>query len=170
MTTDHPGRPGPVRPPHAPAAATLRSFTEADIAAALALWRGLPGVGLTAEDAPAPLAAFLARNPGLSLVACADGQLVGTLLCGHDGRRGLLHHLAVDARWQRGGIGRRLLDHGLAALHQAGIAKAHLLVINGNHAAQAFWQHGGAQRRGDVALWSVGTAQAQVATQAPAAP
>jgi hypothetical protein len=74
---------------------SVRPFVEADITAALALWRATPGVGLSAADEPAALARYLARNPGLSLVADVHGTLVGTLLCGHDGRRGLIHHLVA---------------------------------------------------------------------------
>ena len=53
------------------------------------------GIELDVSDSPAALKDFLARNPGLSTVAVLDGRLAGAALCGHDGRRGLLHHLAV---------------------------------------------------------------------------
>jgi ribosomal protein S18 acetylase RimI-like enzyme len=48
---------------------------------------------------------LLAGNPGLSLVAELDGAVVGAVLCGHDGRRALIYHLAVAASLRRRGIG-----------------------------------------------------------------
>ena len=79
-------------------AITTRLMTPADIPVVLDLWRSSEGVYLGASDTVGQVTAYLAGNPGLSLVAL-DGQvIVGAILCGHDHRRGFLHHLAVAAR------------------------------------------------------------------------
>ena len=83
--------------PHLRMQPTLRPFAATDSAAAHALWQATEGMGLNAADSAANLAEFLDRNPGLSVVAEQDGKLIGTALCGHDGRRGFIHHLAVTA-------------------------------------------------------------------------
>ena len=137
---------------------TLRPFLPADIPAARALWQATPGVGLSSADEPDALAAFLARNPGTSLVAEADGRIVGTILVGHDGRRGLIHHLAVAADSRRIGLGRALVEAGLAALHKLGIEKCHLMAFTNNPEGSAFWTSIGANRRDDLALFSLSTA------------
>lgn len=81
----------------------IRPFEISDYADARALWGRTPGVGLSEDDAEGPVAAYLRRNPGLSLVAMAGSELVGTVLCGHDGRRGLIHHLVTaEAHRMRG--------------------------------------------------------------------
>lgn len=134
--------------------ATLHPFEPDHHTAALALWRRTPGVGLSAADAPAPMARFLARNPGLSFVACDGAALVGTILCGHDGRRGLIHHLVVDATHRRRGLARALLAASLAGLREAGIDKAHLLVFRDNADGLAFWR-AVAVERVELALFSV---------------
>jgi putative acetyltransferase len=70
-----------------------------------------------------------------------DGeQLAGVVLCGHDGRRGYIHHLAVSHSHRRQGIGRALVARCLAALERAGIGKCHIFVFRENEAALAFWQ------------------------------
>jgi ribosomal protein S18 acetylase RimI-like enzyme len=135
----------------------IRPFAEADIAAAITLWRATTGVGLSAADEPAAIARYLARNPGLSWVAEAQGQLVGTLLCGHDGRRGLIHHLVAAGGHRRQRIGTRLVRAGLQGLRVQGIDKCHLMVFDTNTLAQAFWLALGAQRRGDLQLFSLNT-------------
>ena len=139
--------------------ARIRAFSETDIAAALALWRATPGVGLSAADEPAAIARYLARNPGLSLVAetAPDGQLIGTLLCGHDGRRGLIHHLVVAPGHRRQRVGEGLVSAGLLGLHAQGIAKCHLMVFEHNTSAQQFWLAVGAQQRQDLRLFSLNT-------------
>ena len=136
---------------------TLAAFEPGHIAAARALWAGTEGVGLSAADEPGPLARYIARNPRTSFVAMRGGRLVGTLLCGHDGRRGLLHHLAVAEDCRRAGLGRRLVDAGLRALNEEGIAKCHVLVFADNPGGQAFWAAVGAQRRDELRLLSMAT-------------
>jgi ribosomal protein S18 acetylase RimI-like enzyme len=136
---------------------TLAPFENAHYAQAMALWRRTPGVGLSAADEPGPIASFLARNPGLSFVAESAGEVVGTLLCGHDGRRGLIHHLVVDVRFRRRGHGRRLLAAALDSLRAEGIDKAHLLVFRSNEEGLAFWRRQSVERI-ELALFSVSTA------------
>lgn len=138
-------------------AVRIRPFADADIAAAIQLWRATPGVGLSAADEPACIARYLARNPGLSQVAEVAGQLAGTLLCGHDGRRGLIHHLAVAPGHQRQRIGASLVCAGLRGLRAQGIDRCHLMVFENNAAGQDFWQAVGARLRTELRLFSLDT-------------
>ena len=82
------------------------------------------------------------------------------ILCGHDGRRGLVHHLAVRTESRRQGVGRALLFAGLAALHAERIHKCHLLVFGNNQEGLAFWSAVGAQLRGELQLLSLPTSAA----------
>jgi ribosomal protein S18 acetylase RimI-like enzyme len=93
----------------------------------------------------------------LSFVATLNGVVTGTILCGHDGRRGLIHHLVVAPDCRRRGLGRTLLRRGLGALHDAGIEKCHLLVFGSNDAGLAFWRSVGASERRELALFSLPT-------------
>lgn len=135
--------------------AVIRPMAETDIELALALWRRTEGMGLGDADSPAGLAAYLRRNPGLSVVAEVDGRLAGTALCGHDGRRGYLYHVAVDRDLRRQGLGRALVQACLDGLAAHGIRKCHLFVFSANAAGIAFWEHAGWTRRGgDITLFS----------------
>lgn len=132
----------------------IEPMTPADVDEARALWTGMEGIGLSDADEPQALARYLARNPGVSVVAREGGVLVGTALCGHDGRRGYLHHLAVAPTHRRRGIGEALVERCLAALRAEGIAKCHLFVYADNEAGQAFWTRVGWERRDDVLMMS----------------
>ena len=94
----------------------FRAFVSADTILARVLWEATPGVGLGESDEPEAINTFLARNPGTSFVATDGEVLVGTILCGHDGRRGLIHHLATKRSHRRLGLGTTLLRAGLKAL------------------------------------------------------
>jgi ribosomal protein S18 acetylase RimI-like enzyme len=131
-----------------------RPFGMADYEAALALWKRCPGVGLSSADESGPIGAFLERNSGLSFAAWAGGSLVGTSLCGSDGRRGYLYHVAVDPGYRRRGIGALLASASLGALAETGVMKCHLFVLADNESGAAFWRAAGWTPRGDIAVFS----------------
>jgi ribosomal protein S18 acetylase RimI-like enzyme len=133
----------------------IRTMTTSDISAAIELWRSCDGVGMSDSDTPEQIAAFLARNPGMSWVAVSDGDLAGTVLAGHDGRRGFLYHLAVATRARRQGIGRQLVDYALAALRESGILKCHTMVFRTNDDGYRFWSRLAWSLRDDLQVLSV---------------
>jgi putative acetyltransferase len=110
----------------------------------------MAGVGLNESDTRPAIAAFLRRNRGLSLVARADGLLIGAVLCGHDGRRGYLHHLAVLPEWRRRGIGRLMVATCLNRLAAAGVPKCNIFLFADNKKGEVFWRRGGWKARGDL--------------------
>ena len=133
----------------------VRSFRVEDYDAVIALWRRTEGVGLNESDTRRAIAAFLRRNPRLSLVAEKDGQIIGAVLCGHDGRRGYLHHLAVSKRYRRRGIGRQLVDACLAKLRKAGISKCNIFIFASNAEGMKFWAHTGWTLRAELRLMQI---------------
>jgi len=136
-------------------------FSAADYDGALALWQRSKGIGLSEADSRENIETYLQRNPGMSFVARADGRLLGAVLSGHDGRRGYIHHLAVDASARRQGIGRRLIDASLAALKNAGIQKCHLFIFNKNESGLSFWKAQGWEQRCDICIVSKGIGAAE---------
>ena len=121
-----------------------------------ALWQQCEGIGLSEADSPASIQAYLNRNPGMSFIATAGGTVIGAVLCGHDGRRGYLHHLAVHPQARRRSVGRQLVDRCLGALQRAGIQKCHIFVFNQNQGGMAFWKSVGWTPRSDISLASKG--------------
>lgn len=134
----------------------LRPMEPADLPAALALWAATEGMGMGAGDSPEALGAFLARNPGISVVAvAADGSLAGAVLGGHDGRRGALYHLAVRRDRRGTGLGRALAARCVENLRAAGVGKVNILVFGDNEEGLAFWRHTGWRARPDLRLLQV---------------
>ena len=116
----------------------IREMAIQDYDQVLALWRASEGAGLSDADSEESIAHYLDRNPGLSFVARDGEHLVGAVLCGHDGRRGYVHHLAVSKSHRRQGLGRALVKRCLFALRRAGIDKCHIFVFGDDADAIAF--------------------------------
>ena len=115
----------------------------ADYDGAIALWNDVEGVEISEGDAREEIAQYLKRNPGLSRVVEADGKIVGVALCGHDGRRGWIYHLAVAKTYRRQKVGKLLMEDCVRGLREAGLKRAIILVTGDNPAGHQFWQRNG---------------------------
>ena len=120
----------------------------------LALWRDTEGIGLGESDGAPSIANFFARNPDLSPVAVTEeGLIVGAVLCGHDGRRGYLHHLAVDEEYRHQGIASTLIDWCFERLAGLGILKCNVFLFRDNEDGARFWEHNGWSARNDLRVF-----------------
>ncbi|MBN1531173.1 MAG: GNAT family N-acetyltransferase [Spirochaetes bacterium] len=133
----------------------LADFTMEYYEPAVSLWRSDSGIGSGPADERGQIALFLRRNPGLSLVALRDDRVVGTVLCGHDGRRGFLYHLYVLPEHRRRGVGRMLADRAIRGLRGAGVTRCHIMVFLDNEAGRRFWEATGFWFRSDIGIMSL---------------
>jgi ribosomal protein S18 acetylase RimI-like enzyme len=123
----------------------IREFQyPADYPSARALWEGAgPGIQLRRSDEPEEIRKKLAHDPDLFLVAVADGRMLGTVIGGFDGRRGMVYHLAVAGAHRRQGIGEMLMDELERRLKEKGCIRCYLLVTTENENAMRFYQERG---------------------------
>lgn len=113
------------------------------------VWEDHEGTNLV-DDSPEGFAKYLRHNPATSFVAVDNGRIVGTILAGHDGRRGIFHHVSVLKEYQKQGIGRMLVESAEEALRKEGINKVLLVVFTHNDSGNAFWEHMGFTVREDL--------------------
>lgn len=111
------------------------------------LWESTPGMGLSDADTYENIHKFLLRNKGLSFVCRYEDKLIGTILCGHDGRRGYIYHVTVVEKYRGRGIGQMLVDKSLQKLKEEGVDKCHLFVFADNEIGKAFWSGKGWMKR-----------------------
>ncbi len=117
-----------------------RLMTIEDYEEAYNLWI-ICGNGLNdKDDSREGIDKYLKRNPSTSYVATCDGRVVGVILCGHDGRRGIIQHTCVAPDMRRYGIGKKLVDLAVNALKTEGINKLFLVAFKKNDKGNAFWE------------------------------
>jgi len=116
-----------------------RVFTVEDSDAVVRLWESAEGVEVAEGDDRDSITSYLRRNPELSRVATWGGDLIGAVLCGHDGRRGLIYHLAIRSDCRGRGVGKRLMEECAAGLRGCGIKRVLILVAKDNLPGRDFW-------------------------------
>jgi len=115
------------------------------------LWMKIRGFGLrSVDDSYEGIQRFLKRNPNTSVVAVEDDKVVGSILCGHDGRRGCFYHVCVDEDYRRRGIGRAMVVEAMEALRAENINKVSLIAFTKNDVGNAFWNTIGWVKREDL--------------------
>ena len=95
------------------------------------------------DDSPEGIARYLKRNPKTCFAAVSEGKIIGVILAGHDGRRGIIHHMCVHSDFRRMGIASHLVSLTEEALQKEGIQKVFGLVFVDNDGANAFWEDQG---------------------------
>ena len=120
---------------------SIREMTIDDYDEVYHLWEQTEGLSLEEGDSREAIEIYLNRNQGLCFVAYADDQIIGTVLCGHEGRRGTLRHIAVKRGYRGKGIARALIKQSLSALSKDGIKKCNTFVMDENVEGLRFWEH-----------------------------
>lgn len=130
---------------------TIRAMTIDDYEEVYALWMSIKGFAMRSlDDSRDGIARFLKRNPDTSVVAVADGKVVGSILCGYDGRRGCLYHVCVREDYRRQGIGKAMVVYCMKALEKEAISKVSLIAFTQNDIGNAFWKEIGWTKREDL--------------------
>lgn len=113
------------------------------------VWKNHEGTN-PVDDSPEGFTKYLRRNPATSFVAVDDGRIIGTILAGHDGRRGIFHHVSVLPEYQKQGVGKMLVDSAVEALRKEDINKVLIVVFKDNDNGNGFWEHMGFTVRDDL--------------------
>ena len=130
---------------------TIRPMVEVDYEKVYELWKTIKGFGIRSmDDSREGVARFIRRNPSTSIVAQADGQIVGAILCGHDGRRGCFYHVCVREDYRKQGIGKTMAVKAMKALQEEQINKVCLIAFKKNEVGNSFWKSGGWTFREDL--------------------
>ena len=130
---------------------TVRTMTTTDYEGVHDLWMTIKGFAIRSiDDSKEGVERFLARNPKTSVVAVADGKIVGAILCGHDGRRGCLYHVCVHETYRMRGIGKAMVVFCMEKLRAEQISKVSLIAFTANDIGNAFWRQIGWTKREDL--------------------
>ncbi|RVU84526.1 GNAT family N-acetyltransferase [Leucothrix sargassi] len=132
---------------------TIRAFKIQDYNDAISLWKSIEGLGLNESDTPEAITFFLEQNPDFSAVALnKDGEIIGTILCGHNGRAGSIYHLAVASSFRRLGIANQLVEYAFSKLAAVNIPRCNIFVYSENDTGNKYWRDNGWD---DPTTWKV---------------
>lgn len=130
---------------------TVRAMQMEDYPRVYTLWTGIEGFGIRSiDDSKEGVERFLKRNPETSIVAEAEGEIIGTILCGHDGRRGCFYHVCVKQGFRKQGIGKAMAVAAMKALQAQQINKVCLIAFLDNQVGNQFWKSVGWTFRNDL--------------------
>lgn len=129
----------------------VRPMTIEDYDSVYALWKTINGFAIRSiDDSREGVEIFIRRNPTTSVVAVLDGEVVGAILCGHDGRRGCLYHVCVKKENRRHGVGKAMVVYCMEALKAEHVNKVSLIAFTRNDIGNAFWNSIGWTKREDL--------------------
>lgn len=132
----------------------IRNMQITDYQQLYELWQRIHGLGIrSVDDSREGITRFIKRNPTTSFVAEKDGTVIGSLLCGHDGRQGYFYHVCVDEAYRRYGYATGMAERALEALKQEGISKVNLMAFVKNEIGNQFWREKGWTMRDDLNVY-----------------
>ena len=129
----------------------VRAMQKDDYDEVYKLWKTIKGLAIRdLDDSFEGVSRMLERNPGFSVVAVEDNQIVGAILSGHDGRRGCLYHVCVAEAYRKRGIATEMVGYALERLKEAGIPKVSIIAFKKNRLGNGFWTGRGWTFREDL--------------------
>ena len=117
----------------------IRPITDEDVAAVIDLWTVCELV--KPWNDPDKDIAFARRNSESDvLVGEHNGEIVASVMVGHDGHRGIVYYVSVAPDCQGRGFGHDIMKAAEEWLRERDVWKLNLLIRQGNEKAQAFYQ------------------------------
>lgn len=129
----------------------IRTMTIEDYDGVYQLWMGIKGFAIRSiDDSRQGVDRFLKRNPTTSIVAVRQNEIIGAILCGHDGRRGCFYHVCVKQEFRMHGVGKSMVVMAMEALKKEKINKVSLIAFTENDIGNSFWKEIGWTQRLDL--------------------
>ena len=129
----------------------IRIMEKEDYDGVRKLWLGIEGFAIRSiDDSREGVYRFLDRNPTTSIVAQKGDEIIGAILCGHDGRRGCFYHVCVEKKHRQQGIGKAMVVMAMEELRRERINKVSLIAFTRNDVGNQFWKCIGWTRREDL--------------------
>ncbi len=129
----------------------IREFLMNDYNVVLELWKDA-GLVIRPGDELNGVRMKLLRDPDLFLLADLEGEIVGCIIGGWDGRRGWVYHLAVKPSHQRQGIATTLLSEVEKRLIEKGAKKINAQIYQSNTKSQKFFAARGYETHSDLVM------------------
>lgn len=132
----------------------LKIMEISDYEGVLALWKSIEGFYIREiDDSLLGMQKFLERNPSTNVVALLNGDIVGSILCGYDGRCAYMYHVCVRRDFRHQGIGSAMVDFCISQLKEIGATHINLVAFKSNEMGNLFWNKLGWDFKGTLNLY-----------------
>jgi ribosomal protein S18 acetylase RimI-like enzyme len=138
---------------------SISAIEDRDVGEVIALWQRA-GLTRSWNDPTGDIALARKDNNATVLLGRKDGEVVASVLVGHDGHRGWVYYVSVDPDHRGEGHGRAIMTAAEDWLRARGIQKLQLMVRGDNEKVHAFYESIGYydQKRVTFAKWLDGRA------------
>ena len=131
----------------------IETFSMQHYQEVLELWKRA-GIDVGSSDSKEEITLILERNPELFLVGKEQEKIIAVVIGAFDGRRGYIHHLAVDPDYQKRGYGKGILEELIARFRKKRVHKIHLFIQKENKKVIEFYIKQGWKLRDDIIMMS----------------
>lgn len=128
---------------------SIRPLTIDDYPAICTLWKAEGYCSRSAQDTERGIRAFLARNADYCFAAVSEGEVVGFIMVGCDGRSARVYHLVVDSQWRRQGLAHDLTERAWDVLRAEGVCG---IIVFREDPSLTFWESEGFKDYDDLFL------------------
>ena len=119
----------------------LRSISINDYVKLASFWKENDILSLV--DSKERIYIFLSKNPGLSILAEENNNIIGTILISYDGRRASIQKLVVKKDFRRKGIGKQLVTEAIKRLEKLDVLD---IRVNCEKELISFYEQSGFQK------------------------
>jgi len=117
----------------------IRQMDINDYEEILKLWTEVPNVESNQLQSKDKLERFLRKNSSYNLVCQVNNKIIGTLLCGSDGQRAHIYHLAIREDYRSKETESYMINELIRKLKKDGVEECSLFVRDYNYEEQDFW-------------------------------
>jgi ribosomal protein S18 acetylase RimI-like enzyme len=117
------------------------------------LWKR-SGIEVGSSDTRDEIALMLKRNSDLFLIGKENGKVIAVVMGAFDGRRGYVHHLAIDPDYQKKKYGKMMMSELIKAFKIKKVHKVHLFIEKYNKEVADFYKKLGWDIRDDLIMMS----------------
>ena len=119
----------------------IRKMTIADYTEVYKLWHEIKNFAIRQiDDSKDGIVKFLNRNKTTCVVAVCDGKIIGSILCGHDGREACFYHVCVREDMRNCGVATHMVNYIIDKLNKLNINKIKLVAFKENKLGNKFWK------------------------------
>ncbi len=119
----------------------LRVMTIHDYDKVLKLWKSINGFYIRdVDDSFMGIEKFLSKNPNTNVVTLHNNDVVGSILCGYDGRCAYFYHVCVREDYRHKGVGKSMVEFVIESLKKEGATHINLIAFKDNGIGNLFWR------------------------------